>query len=301
MRNYLVPKIIQLMHHDQEIIFLTADLGFGTFEIIQQQFPERFYNVGIAEQNMIGVACGLFLAGKKVIVYSIANFSTLRVIEQIRNYLLYHNCHVLIINGGAGFSYGQLGYTHHAIEDVSAIKALPQIKVFVPFDKTSIEESIEEWYTSNSTVYLRLEKVDVANIENLERKQSINVIGENKSNYIIGYGTIISEAIIAQKILQIEYNISVTIIILSEVKDLPDELYQSLQGASTVVFIEENSSQGGVGEHFFASAMIKGLNFKSAKIFAVKNFISETIGEQSYMRTLHKIDSLSIVNFFLNI
>lgn len=300
MRKHLVSKVISLMEKDQDLIFLTGDLGFGSFEIIEQKFPDRFYNMGIAEQNMIGVSCGLSLAGKKVIVYSIANFSTLRVIEQIRNYPVYHDCSVLIVNGGAGFSYGQLGYTHHAVEDIPILKAIPQLKIFAPFNQVSVEEAIDTWYKSKGcTAYLRLEKGEVVDNLPIIKNDFGYLLGSTSNkNFILCYGMIVEEAIIAQKHLKSESEIEVSIIILNELKPLNQHLFQLVNNAKSVAFIEECSMAGGIGEHFFASCMINNIAIKYKNIFAVKDFISPSIGDQKYLRQIHNISSKNLIEFF---
>jgi len=289
------------MQSDESIIFLTGDLGFGSFEIIQERFPNRFYNMGIAEQNMVGTACGLSMSGKKVIIYSIANFVTLRVIEQIRNYLIYHNNHVLIVNGGGGFCYGVLGYTHHAVEDISVMKSLPYIRLFAPCEDNGVRLSIDKWLNSKQTCYLRLEKMGLDQLLSSTDVVATDyglLIGENKSrNYIIGYGTIINEAIKARDKLHVA-NINVSIIVLTELGHLPQQIYDMLDGADTVVFLEENSQNGGMGEHFMASCMLKGLKISRPSILGVKDYISDTIGDQEYLRKIHKLSTEFIIQCF---
>lgn len=291
------------MEQDEDLIFLTGDLGFGSFEVIQERFPFRFFNMGIAEQNMMGVACGLSLMGKKVVIYSIGNFSTLRVIEQIRNYPIYHQGHVLIVNGSGAFSYGQLGYTHHAIEDISMMKSMPHMRIFAPFDENSVHEAIDIWRDSKQTAYLRLEKGEAHCLNhNLIQKHKFGYLYGNidAKNYILGYGTIIDEAIAAQEQLRCKYNIDVLIIIFNELKWLDSSLYQFMNDAKSILFLEENATQGGMGEHFFATCLVNNIKICCGKIYGVKDYISETIGDQKYLRNIHEIADHNIVEFFKN-
>src|ERR1700689_621579 len=125
---------MDLVAQDDRVYLLVGDLGFGVVEPFMQKFPKRFLNVGVAEQNMTGVAAGLALTGKIVFTYSIANFPILRCLEQIRNDVCYHRANVKIVSVGSGMSYGPLGISHHATEDISIIRALPNITVVSPCD-----------------------------------------------------------------------------------------------------------------------------------------------------------------------
>ena len=298
MRKHLVSTVMALMKKDSNVFFLTGDLGFGSFEVIQQTYPDRFFNMGIAEQNMIGVACGLCLSGKKVIIYSISNFATLRVMEQIRNYLTYHDCHVLIVAGSGGFSYGQLGYTHHAIEDISMMKSIPQMHVYAPSNGASVEQAMSKWYAISQTAYLRLEKNEAVLPEPTIQYDFGNLYGEAEAkNFIITYGTIAEEAIQVQQSLK-EKDMPLAIIVLNELKIKADKLYELVNHAERVLFLEENVINGGVGEHFFSTCMIKNIQIGQAKIAGVKDVISNTNGSQSYLRCVHELKSVDIIKFF---
>jgi transketolase len=134
MRNTFIRELIKIAEKDKNIYLLTGDLGFSVLEPFLEKLPDQFVNVGVAEQNLTGVATGLALTGKIVFTYSIANFPTLRCLEQIRNDACYHNANVKIISIGSGFSYGTLGYTHYGVEDISIMRALPKIKIISPAD-----------------------------------------------------------------------------------------------------------------------------------------------------------------------
>ncbi|RLA96545.1 MAG: transketolase, partial [Deltaproteobacteria bacterium] len=134
MRTAFIETLYELAEKDDRIWLLTADLGYSVLERFADRFPERFLNVGIAEQNMVGIATGLALSGNIVFIYSIANFPTLRCVEQIRNDVCYHNTDVKIVALGGGFTYGTLGVTHHATEDLAIMRSLPNMRVVAPGD-----------------------------------------------------------------------------------------------------------------------------------------------------------------------
>jgi len=156
MRTAFIETLCELAEQDERIWLLTGDLGYSVLEQFAERFPDRFVNVGVAEQNMTGVAAGLALCGKIVFTYSIANFPTLRCLEQIRNDVCHHNLNVKIVAVGGGLAYGAQGYTHHAIEDLAVMLALPNMTVIAPGDSVEVRlatRAIVDW---PGPCYLRL-------------------------------------------------------------------------------------------------------------------------------------------------
>ena len=147
MRDAFMNALFDLAELDSDVMLLTGDLGFGVFEEFEEKHPSQYLNVGVAEQNMIGIATGLALEGKKIFVYSIGNFPTLRCLEQIRNDACYHMLNINIIASGGGFSYGGLGMSHHATEDLSIMRALPDMSVVAPATAWEAGEAIMGLYS----------------------------------------------------------------------------------------------------------------------------------------------------------
>lgn len=156
MRNTFVRKMIELVDYDPEVMLLTGDLGFSVFEEFAARFPKNFINAGIAEQNMTGVAAGLALEGHHVFIYSIGNFPTLRSLEQWRNDICYHKLPVTAVINGGGLAYGYLGMSHHATEDLSVLRTLPEIAVTAPADPIEVETCFDFLYQRSGPGYLRL-------------------------------------------------------------------------------------------------------------------------------------------------
>ena len=139
MRKAFINKLTQLVSKNKDIYLLTGDLGFSLFDEFKNNFLDNYLNVGVSESNMIGMAAGLALARKQVFVYSIIPFVTLRCLEQIRNDLCYQRLPVKIIGVGEGLSYGTAGATHHALEDIAIMSALPEMTVIAPGDPKEVE------------------------------------------------------------------------------------------------------------------------------------------------------------------
>ena len=165
MRDNFINSLIKLAEKDKDIVLLTGDLGFGVFEKFESSFPDQYFNVGVAEQNMIGLATGLALEGKKVVTYSIGNFGTLRCLEQIRNDIAYHNSNVMIVSSGAGFSYGALGPSHHATEDIGFVKSIPNIRICSPASQYECSECITPLLNQDAPSYLRLDKYSSSQLQ----------------------------------------------------------------------------------------------------------------------------------------
>ena len=134
MRNNFIKELVLQAASNDRIWLLSGDLGFSVLEPFIEKFPERFSNVGVAEQNMAGVAAGLAMSGNQVFIYSIANFAVMRCLEQIRNDICYHNANVVVVSVGGGFCYGSQGYTHHGLEDLGVMRSMSNMTVIAPAD-----------------------------------------------------------------------------------------------------------------------------------------------------------------------
>ena len=158
MRNAFLDTLYDLAVKDPRIVFITGDLGFRVVEKFMQDIPNQFLNAGVAEQNMTGIAAGMALSGKIAITYSIANFPTLRCLEQIRNDICYHDANVKIVSVGGGFAYGAMSVTHHAMEDLGVMRCIPNLTVVAPGDPVETRAATRAILAHAGPVYLRLGK-----------------------------------------------------------------------------------------------------------------------------------------------
>lgn len=158
MRNTFITTLIEEAKKDDRIFLLTPDMGFSVLEAFRDLFPDRFLNVGISEQNAVGIAAGLALSGKIVYVYSIIPFVTMRCYEQVRVDVAYMNTNVRLVGVGAGLSYGPAGATHHSIEDIAIMRALPNMTVCCPGDPIEVREIVKQSIRYDGPMYIRLGK-----------------------------------------------------------------------------------------------------------------------------------------------
>ena len=158
MRNAFIDELIAIARTNKNLVLMVGDLGYSVVEPFRDEFPDRFFNAGVAEQNMVGMAAGLASEGCHVFVYSIANFPTFRCAEQIRNDVDYHNLPVTVVAVGGGLSYGNLGYSHHAIQDYALMRIMPNMLIASPGDPMEVRGCMKYLVEHPQPSYLRLGK-----------------------------------------------------------------------------------------------------------------------------------------------
>lgn len=158
MRTAFINALIEQARVRSDVFLLVGDLGYSVVEPFAEEFPDRFLNAGVAEQNMTGMAAGLASEGYHVFTYSIANFPTTRCLEQIRNDVCYHGLPVTVVAVGGGLAYGSLGYSHHAVQDYSMMRGLPGMKVVAPGDPYETTACVDWVCRNRRPTYLRLGK-----------------------------------------------------------------------------------------------------------------------------------------------
>lgn len=250
MRNAFAAAITALAAHDDRIVLLSGDIGNRLFDKYRQMFPSRFYNCGVAEQNMTGMAAGMALSGLRPFTYTITPFATTRVIEQIRVDICYHNVPVVIVGTGSGLSYASLGPTHHSCEDVGILRMLPNLTVLCPADAMEVGPVMEAALTLPGPVYIRLGKKGEPTIHEEPPQIEIGrglVVREGTDVCLFGLGTMTATALEAAKMLEGQ-GISACVVSMHTVKPLDDALLRESFGRfRLVVVIEEHSLIGGLG------------------------------------------------------
>jgi len=302
MRDAFLSALTKLAGVDKDIVLLTADLGYGVFEEFESKFPGQYFNVGVSEQNMTGVASGLSLEGKKVVTYSIGNFPTLRCLEQIRNDACYHDTNITIVASGGGFSYGSLGMSHHATEDIAILRALPNMSVVAPCSVREAGEAITVMIKNGGVSYIRLDKTAA---EDLHTEDDF-IIGkarrykDGKDITLMATGGILNEANIAANELG-KLGISVRVVGMHSIKPIDrDEIIDAASNTGGIVSVEEHNKDGGLGSAIAEVCMDCGITPKIFLRIGLSNVYSSIVGSQQYLRSRYEIDSTSIVNKVIN-
>ena len=298
MRDNFINALINLAENDKEIVLLTGDLGFGVFEKFESSFPGQYFNVGVAEQNMIGLATGLALEGKKVVTYSIGNFGILRCLEQIRNDACYHDANITISANGGGFSYGSLGMSHHTTEDLAILRALPNMSVVAPCTADEAGEAITAMIMNGGTGYLRLDKTSAKDCLSKEPF----VIGksrrykEGKDITLIATGSILGEANTASVELK-KLGIEARVVGMHSIKPIDvDEITDAVSNTGGIVTVEEHNKDGGLGSAIAEVCMDLGMIPSKFLRIGLENKYSSIVGTQQYLRSRYDMDSKAITH-----
>lgn len=295
MRDTFISELINQAKNNKDLMLLTGDLGFGVFEEFEKLFPKQFLNVGVAEQNMAMVSAGLALQGKKVFIYSIGNFPTLRCLEQIRNDICYHNLNVTVVSIGGGFSYGQLGMSHHATEDLSIMRSMPNMVVSSPSNKKEVRKITNYFCKNKGPSYLRLDKSFV-NFEkfNFSQKKA-SVLREGSSITLIGTGGVVEELLKASDTL-INKKIDCRVLSMHTIKPLDfASIDKAVEETKGIISVEENNIIGGLGsaisEYCLEANKIPKFFYK----IGLKDEFSSIVGDQNYLRNYYQINSKNII------
>ena len=250
MRNAFVQQLETLAEQDDRIVLLMGDIGNRMFDRFKARHPERFYNCGVAEANMMSVAAGMALSGLRPVVYTIVPFVTTRCLEQIRVDVCYHEAPVTIVGVGGGLSYAGLGTTHHSCEDIAFLRILPQMKVVCPGDAFEVRAALTGALAQDGPVYLRLGKKGEPTVHDhvpdLEIGRALT-LREGREIAILSTGNLLPTAVEVAARLE-EEGRSVHLASFHTVKPLDDaHLQQCFTQARLVVTLEEHSILGGLG------------------------------------------------------
>lgn len=295
MRTAFVDRLCALAAEDERVWLLTGDLGFSVLERFADVFPRRFVNAGVAEQNMIGVAAGLALSGKVPFVYSIANFPVMRCLEQIRNDVCYHALDVKIVSVGGGMVYGPQGYTHHGVEDIAVMTALPGMTVLAPADPLEAKWAAGAALSRCGPVYVRLGKAGDPVLHQNEPTVDVGgailvACGHDVTLISTGAALAISLAVSHELAL---HGVSARVLSMPTVKpiDVP-QLVRAATDTQLIATIEEHGPVGGL----FSAVLETVAPLRAAPClrFALQAEPSAVAGSNAFLRECAGLDPQSI-------
>ena len=286
MRAAFIRSLINLARNDDRVFLLVGDVGYSLVEPFAEEFPAQFVNVGIAEQNMTGIAAGLALCDKMVFIYSLANFPTLRCFEQIRNDVCYHNANVKIVSSGGGLAYGALGATHHVTEDLAIMRALPNMTVIAPGDPVEAGLATQAIAGLPGPGYLRLAKTGDPVVHqrtpNFQIGRAITVLEGNDATLIATGGILNNTVQAAERLAQ--RGIQTRVLSMHTIKPLDIEsVLESARETGAIITIEEHSMIGGLGSAV-AEVLAESGNYRIAfKRIGITDSFSSVVGSQEYL------------------
>lgn len=286
MRNAFADEITKLAEKDKRIVLMPADIGNKLFDNFKGRFPDRFYNCGVAEANLISMAAGLATNGLRPIGYTITPFITTRCYEQIRVDMCYNNLPVIIVAVGAGLSYAPLGATHHSCEDMAIMRVLPNMTVLCPSDPYEVRAVIREALKHDGPVYIRLGKKNDPVIHDDVPDIRIGkgmVIEKGDDICLLSIGNMLSSVLMIAKLLS-ENGISAEVVNMITLKPLDTGLLSDIfKRFKFVATIEEHSLIGGLGSS--VAEWLADNNCSSRLLrFGTSDVFLHKVGEQSYLR-----------------
>lgn len=290
-----MDALVEVATSDDRTVLLTADLGFMALEPFSDRFPRRFFNVGVSEQNMIGVATGLAEAGYVPYCYSIVPFAALRPFEFIRNGPVLHDLPVRVVGVGGGFEYGHAGPSHHGTEDVGALRTLDGLVLVSPADAAQARTAVHAVHSLPGPVYLRIGKDDRRSVRDLDGRFQLgrlDVVAAGTDVAIVSMGSITAEVVAAADELRVR-GVHAEVAVLSSVSPAPvDDLVRLLRKHTLVVTVEAHAVNGGAGSLVAEVLAEHGLHCRLVRM-GLRGHAAR-VGSEAYLHALHGLDARAV-------
>jgi transketolase len=297
MRLEFVKTLLEMAEEDARILLLTGDLGFLVLEPFRDRFPGRFFNVGVAEQNMVGLATGLAESGFVPFVYSIATFASLRPFEFIRNGPVHHNLPVRIVGVGGGYDYGMAGPTHHALEDIGVMRTQPGLTVIAPADYRQAATALRATRDVEGPIYYRIGKDDRTSITGLDGRFELGraqVCREGGDLLLIVMGSIAKEVSEAADVLA-EQGINSTMMVVASLNPPPvEDISNALSSFNVAMTVEAHYTVGGLGSLVSEIAAERGAGCRIVRC-GVRRAPDAFSGSTNYLNQAHGLTSSALV------
>ena len=298
MRDHFILRLSELAAQDPRVILVTGDLGFGVFDHYRKEYPQQFINAGVSEQNMTLLATGMAMEGRIVFTYSIGNFPTLRCLEMIRNDAAYHDANVKVVSIGGGFSYGALGISHHATEDLAIMRSLPGLTVVAPGGLWETMEATTTLARTPGTCFLRLDKDNGDDAPGPHEQFQLGrarILQEGEDCTIIVAGGILREVQLAAKSLGMR-GIKVRILNMHTIKPLDGEaVLSAARETGGIITVEEHTLHGGLGSAVAEVLADNGVRPNRFLRIGLEAGFSSIVGSQDYLRKAYGLDAGAIV------
>lgn len=297
MRQAFVQTLTELAGRDPRILLLTGDLGYMALEPFADKFPGRFFNVGVAEQNMVGLATGLAEGGFIPFVYSIVPFAVLRPYEFIRNGPIQHQLPVRIVGVGGGLDYGPNGLSHYGLEDIAVLRAQPSLTVIAPADASQTRSAVAATWDQPGPVYYRLGKDDQMVVPGLDGRFELGRLQrlrEGTDLLLIAVGAVCSEAAAAAQELGAR-GISCALVVLASVSPVPvEDLAELLAQHRVAMTVEAHYRIGGIGSLVAEVIADRGLGCRLVRC-GVGSFPKGVSGSQRYLHDRYGLSAARLV------
>lgn len=289
MRNSFLNAMMDCARLDDRVALLMAEVGFSVVEPFEREFPERFYNTGIAEQNLVLTAAGMAMAGMKPVAYSMSSFLASRAFEQIKVSICYQNLPVVLLSIGTGLSYGEMGSTHHAIEESAIMRSLPNLTVEFPGDGAELKSVLEYAFSVEKPFYISFPKLPDSKLPEHRYQNGKNVIYKNgKDGTILAVGYNVKEALCASAKLH-EKGYDIGVYGIHTVKPLDAESIIQAGRTGNVFLLDEHQSCGGIGGEIARVLLESGVTVKNFKEFSVPDTFVHKVARYSELLELYHL------------
>jgi transketolase len=298
MRTAFLDALYELAKADRRIVFVTGDLGFSVVERFQAELPDQFVNAGVAEQNMTSLAAGMALMGKTVFTYSIANFPTLRCLEQVRNDVCYHEANVKVVAVGGGFTYGAMGASHHATEELGVMRMLPGMVVVAPADPIEARAATRAIVAHQGPCYIRLGKAGEPNVHpgpiDFQLGRAIRLRDGGDLTLVSTGGMLGTAVAVADRLA--ERDVQARVLSMHTLKPLDEEAVRAAaRETGAIATLEQHSVIGGLGSAVAeVLAELPGDRVRFRRI-GVPSAFSERVGSQKWLEQLHGLDEPGVL------
>jgi transketolase len=305
MRNAFADEVLKLAREDSRVVILSGDIGNRLFDKFKAEFPDRFYNCGVAEANMISMASGLASCGFRPIAYTITPFVTTRCLEQIKVDVCYHHMPVLIVGTGSGLSYSSLGSTHHSFEDMAIMRVLPGMRVLAPADAGELRSCMRAALRQDSPAYIRIGKKGEPVIFKEPPPFEIgkwNVVEPGERVCILACGTLLPVALEAAAALR-DSELAPEVVRCASVKPLDSAfLLDAAARFELIVTLEEHSLVGGFGSAV-AETLADAALAHSPRLLrgGIPDHFLHDCGEQEQARAICGLDAETIAGRILKL
>ena len=298
MRNAFAQEITKLAAQNENLVLLAGDIGNRLFDDFKEKNPDRFYNCGIAEALMTGVASGLANNSFLPVTYTITPFNTLRCLEQIKLDVCYPNLPIIIVGTGSGLSYASLGATHHSLDDIAAMRMLPNMQILAPGDIYEVIGCLRAAIDSKKPTYIRLGKKGEPVIHRKEFTYEIGKVipvYKGQKNLVISVGNMLSECDQAVKKFEAKYNFLPELVSIGSVNPLDEEyLKNSFEKFEKIIVAEEHGFIGGAGAAILEWAYTNNQSVRKLKLINTPKEFIIGAGNQANVRKQLHLDADSI-------
>jgi transketolase len=292
MRSLLSDKIVSSAIEDPRFVVLSGDHGYALFDGIRKAKPDQFINVGVAEQAMVGYSAGLAKTGFRPLVYGLAAFIPVRVLEQIKMDICYSSLPVIFLGDGAGLVYSTLGSSHQCAEDIACLRPLPNLTIYSPCDANELAVCFDEARSLDTPSYIRIGKSDrpVVNTASLKNTHAHIVHeGTNSNICVIASGSMVAIAKEAAS------DLGVSVISVPKIKPFPDELLALAKTYSTWIVMEEHSRYGGLFSSIAERTSETKAGHRAQLIsFSLQEKFAERCGSYQYALSEHDLSDVNI-------